>query len=210
MKIDFLDKTSLFEKVSFPVFYATSILLSYSQLALLAWAAARNSCCCSASFSCLVADQLAFRYAVPTHTLCFPSLCRHEFRQCAGVGSTGSSPLSTSMASPQLALAGCSFWASFSRCLFHGRVCFDGCPFQRLGRFSSDGLFDSSSSTRVLCVSGAFRARILPSPTGPSSAPPPSTALRDQFLDSSLAEGSPRLYRPCWESWGSFARAVCC
>jgi hypothetical protein len=74
MKIDFLDKILLFEKVSFPVFYATSILLSYGQLALLARVAARNRCCCSASFSCLVADQLAFPYAVPTHTLCFPSL----------------------------------------------------------------------------------------------------------------------------------------
>jgi hypothetical protein len=226
---------------------------------LLAWAAARNSCCCFAFFSCLVADQLAFCYAMPTHTLCFPSLCRHEFRQCAaalrarlvrgpdkglpdcvrifafcgvglrhgcdcfpssptplsplasGVGLTGSSPsspLSTSTASPQLAapLAGCSFWAvpgvSPGASSAAGSA-LTAAPFNvsdalavvvlSLPVASSLPVIPSSpvvSSTRVLCVSGAFRARTLPRPTRPSSAPPPSRALRDQFLDFSLAEGS--------------------
>jgi hypothetical protein len=42
-------------------------------------------------------------------------------------------------------------------------------------------------------------------PLCPSSAPPPSSAIREHWLDSSLAESSRRKYRGPWEEWCAFA-----
>jgi hypothetical protein len=56
-----------------------------------------------------------------------------------------------------------------------------------------------------LSVSPFPAVRPLDRPPRPSSAPPPSLALRDFWLDSSLCEASLRRYKSRWDNWCDFA-----
>jgi hypothetical protein len=111
------------------------------------------------------------------------------------------SPVGLLAASSSLApQPGCSFWSPPSAPLASS----PSSSFFPL-IWSAPLVVSEAMATVSSPVACATVVRVMPRPTRPSSAPPPSLALRDHFLDSSLAEGSLRLYRPRWEAWCAFA-----